>query len=92
VTYLAFGAVLRHVARWVQMDDGWLHDRGESVAQAGKRRARRESPRQGIAIIDKADRGQMILDDPAKYFAEARVRAREQVERDLQREQRLQSA
>jgi len=57
-----------------------------------KRKDRRGLPRRGISITQKVDRGQMILDDPEKYFSEARVKTKQQVERDMERERRLASA
>lgn len=54
-----------------------------------KPRRRTTTGRQGVKISVKVDRGQLIIDDPAKYFSEARQKAREQVERDLKRERLL---
>ena len=50
-----------------------------------KRRQRRQLP-QGIIIKSGVDRGDLILKEPDKYFEEARLRARERVRRDLERE------
>lgn len=60
--------------------------------EAMKRRQGRVLGRQGIKVIGKVDRGELILEDPNKYFEDARERARAQVERDMQRERRLTSA
>jgi len=61
----------------------------------GMRRSRKRAlNRRGrIFVVHKAaDRGAMIIEDPRKYFEEARIRAREQVERDLELERRLTKA
>ncbi len=57
-----------------------------------ERRARRAHKREGLVIVDSIDRGQLIIEDPEKYFEEARARARAQVERDMERERRLSRA
>jgi hypothetical protein len=54
-----------------------------------KRKVRRTLPRRGIVITQKVDRGQQILNDPATYFSQARQKAKQQVERDMERERRL---
>ncbi len=59
---------------------------GGKAAGMGKREQRRALGRRGITIVRKTDRGEQILKDPDKYFAEARERARAQVERDMERE------
>ncbi len=53
-----------------------------------KRKVRRTLPRKGIVIAQKVDRGELILNDPARYFSEARAKAKQQVERDMERERR----
>ena len=57
-----------------------------------KRRQRRVLGRQGLKITTDVDRGKRIIADPDKYFAEARERAKAQVARDMEREQRLAKA
>jgi hypothetical protein len=43
----------------------------------------KKQPPTGITVtVTRVDRGQQIIEDPDRYFDEARERAREQVERD----------
>ncbi len=56
------------------------------------RRDRRALGRRGLPMTNTIDRGQQIIEDPERYFAEARERARKQVERDLERERHLSGA
>jgi hypothetical protein len=58
------------------------------VPGRGRARSNPKRERDGsITIVTpKQDRGQQIVEDPDAYFREARRRATEQVERDLERE------
>jgi hypothetical protein len=80
-------ARLAHATLGAQITSGGRH-----VAPHSYEEAQDGLQRRGIRIVEKVDRGQQIIDDPQGYFDEARARAAEQVERDMERERKLEHA